>query len=107
MAAPRRTTPTGCSSARRPWLWKRCWPVISHRRRELVPLTDALRQKTQAMADEMNQYFARGYTPKVKPGTFCNACSLKELCLPALYKRADPRAYLKAYLGEVQAEDTP
>ena len=77
------------------------------RRRELVPLTDALRQKTQAMADEMNQYFARSYTPKVKPGTFCNACSLKELCLPALYKRADPRAYLKAYLDEVQAEDTP
>lgn len=77
------------------------------RRRELVLLTDALRQKTQAMADEMNQYFARGYTPKVKPGTFCNACSLKELCLPALYKRADPRAYLKAYLDEVQAEDTP
>ena len=55
----------------------------------------------------MNQYFARGYTPKVKPGTFCNACSLKELCLPALYKRADPKAYLKAYLDEVQAEDTP
>ena len=68
---------------------------------------DRLQLCAQAMADEMNQYFARGYTPKVKPGTFCNACSLKELCLPALYKRADPRAYLKAYLDEVQAEDTP
>ena len=68
---------------------------------------DRLQLCAQAMADEMNQYFARGYTPKVKPGTFCNACSLKELCLPALYKRADPKAYLKAYLDEVQAEDTP
>jgi len=77
------------------------------RRREVVPFTEELRAATQRMADEMNQYFARGYTPKVKPGTFCNACSLKELCLPALYKRADPRAYLKAYLDEVQAEDTP
>lgn len=29
----KRTTPTGCSSVRRPWLWKRCWPVISRRPR--------------------------------------------------------------------------
>lgn len=72
------------------------------RRRELVPLTDELRQKTQAMADEMQQYFARDYTPKVRPGTFCNACSLKELCLPVLYQRADPKAYLRAHLDEMQ-----
>lgn len=77
------------------------------RRRELVPLTEELRQKTQAMADEMNQYFARGYTPKVKPGIFCNACSLKELCLPVLYKRADPKAYLQERLNEVSSEDAP
>ena len=77
------------------------------RRRELVPLTDELRQKTQAMADEMQQYFARGYTPKVRPGTFCNACSLKELCLPVLCRRADPKAYLRAHLDEVQTEETP
>lgn len=77
------------------------------RRRELVPLTDELRQKTQAMADEMQQYFTRGYTPKVRPGTFCNACSLKELCLPVLYRRADPKAYLRFHLDEVQTEETP
>ena len=77
------------------------------RRRELVPLTDELRQKTQAMADEMQQYFARGYTPKVRPGTFCNACSLKELCLPVLCRRADPKAHLRFHLDEVQTEETP
>jgi len=76
------------------------------RRRELVPLTEELRQKTQAMADEMNHYFSRSYTPKVKPGTFCNACSLKNLCLPALYKRAAPKAYLRARLDEVQQEES-
>lgn len=78
------------------------------RRRELVPLTAELRQKTQAMADEMNQYFARGYTPKVKPGAHCNACSMKELCLPVLCRRADPKAYLRAYLDETaQTEESP
>ena len=72
------------------------------RRREVVPLTEELRQATQKMADEMHAYFARGYTPKSKPGTHCSACSLKELCLPVLYQRADPKAYLRAHLDEMQ-----
>ena len=72
------------------------------RRREVVPLTKELRQTTQKMADEMHAYFARGYTPKSKPGTHCSACSLKELCLPVLYQRADPKAYLRAHLDEMQ-----
>lgn len=70
------------------------------RRREIVLLTPELRQKTQDMADEMQRLWARGHTPKVKPGKFCNACSLKELCLPVLYQRADPTAYLRKYLHE-------
>ena len=77
------------------------------RRQELVPLTAELRQKTQDMADEMQQYFARSYTPKVRPGTFCNACSLKSLCLPVLCRRADAKAYLRLHLDEVQGEETP
>ena len=72
------------------------------RRREVLPLTEELRQTTQKMADEMHAYFARGYTPKSKPGTHCSACSLKELCLPVLYQRADPKAYLRAHLDEMQ-----
>ena len=70
------------------------------RRREWVDLTPELRQKTQRMADEMNAYWERGYTPKVKPGKHCNACSLKELCLPALYRRADAAGYIRAHLEE-------
>ena len=72
------------------------------RRREAVELTLELRQKTQAMADEMNAFFARGHTPKVKPGRHCNACSLKELCLPALCRRADPAGYIRAHLEEAE-----
>ena len=70
------------------------------RRRERVVLTPELRQTTLALADEMNRYFARGYTPKVKPGKHCSACSLKALCLPVLCQRADPNAYLRAHLDE-------
>lgn len=70
------------------------------RRREVVPFTEELRHTAQQMAEEMNQYFARGYTPKVKPGKRCNACSLKELCLPVLCQKADVHAYLRSHLDE-------
>lgn len=78
------------------------------KRRETVPFTEDLRSTAQRMADEMNQYFARGYTPKVKPGKHCNACSLKELCLPVLCQKADAKAYLRHHLDETaSAEVTP
>ena len=70
------------------------------RQREHVSLTPELRCTAQTMADEMNRLFARGYTPKSKPGKHCNACSLKELCLPALYQQADPAAYLREHIEE-------
>ena len=70
-------------------------------RREMVELTPGLREKTKRVAAEMYQYFVRGYTPKVKPGKHCNACSLKEVCLPILCSRADPLAYLRAHIEEV------
>lgn len=74
------------------------------RRRENVPLTPALREETRRMSEEMNDYFLRGYTPKSKPGRHCGACSLKGLCLPALYRRVDPAAYLRKHIdGEAEA----
>lgn len=108
----RRTTPTACSSVRRRWRWRRCWSArfpaalfyAETHRRELVELTPELRQKTLKMAVEMNDYFVRGYTPKVKPGKHCNACSLKELCLPALYRRVDAQEYVRTHLEEIAKE---
>ena len=72
------------------------------RRRQVVELTPELRQKTQEMAHEMNGYFSRGYTPKVKPGKHCNACSLKEVCLPVLCRRSDAAGYIRAHIEETQ-----
>lgn len=73
---------------------------VETHRREVVPFTSELRNATQAAAEEMNRYFERHYTPKSKPGKHCNACSLKELCLPVLYQRADPAAYLREHIDE-------
>ena len=49
---------------------------------------------------EMHELYRRGYTPKVKPTKSCNACSLKELCLPKLMKSRAVSAYLRAAMEE-------
>lgn len=70
------------------------------RRRECVKLTEELREEVRAMLTEMHAYQKRGCTPKVKTGAFCNACSLKAVCLPKLCKNRSAGAYLKDALEE-------
>lgn len=70
------------------------------RRREIVPLDAALRAEVVSMVELMNHYYRKGYTPKAKPTKGCNACSLKELCLPKLARLTDVSAYIKGRLEE-------
>lgn len=70
------------------------------RRRETVELNDMLREQVRRMLNEMHGFFRRGYTPKVKPNKSCNACSLKELCLPRLCRNLSAADYLSNMLGE-------
>lgn len=66
------------------------------RRREIVCFTDELRQEVRDRLAEMHRLYRRAYTPKVKPSKGCNACSLKELCLPKLLKTQSVSSYLAA-----------
>lgn len=65
------------------------------RRRTDVVFTPELRQEVRSLLEEMHALYARGHTPKVKVGKSCNACSLKELCLPKLMKSRSVTAYLR------------
>ena len=51
---------------------------------------------------EMHRLYRAGHTPRVKPTKSCNACSLKELCLPRLYRTDSVSAYLRGSM-----EDAP
>ena len=73
------------------------------RRRETVAFTAELRGQVTAMLDEMRRLYDRGYTPKAKPTKGCNACLLKEICLPRLNKLPKVSAYITRFTGE----DTP
>lgn len=70
------------------------------RRRVRVAFTQELRSQVCSLLEEMHQLYRRGYTPKVKPTKSCNACSMKELCLPRLMKSRSVSAYLKGALEE-------
>lgn len=70
------------------------------RRRVEVSFTPELRQEVRDCLREMHELYRRGHTPKVKPTKSCNACSLKELCLPRLMKTLPVKTYLQKSLEE-------
>ncbi len=71
-----------------------------NRRRARVEFTDELRTQVKAMLEEMHELWKKGYTPKVKPQKGCNACSLKEICIPRLMKTKSVSSYMEAKLAE-------
>ena len=71
------------------------------RRRERITFTEELRAQVRELLAQMHDLYRRGYTPKVKPTKSCNACSMKELCLPKLMKNRSVSAYLKSAMEEV------
>lgn len=66
------------------------------RRREKVEFTEEVRGRVHECAEQMHRLFERRYTPKVKRRRSCNACSLKNICLPELMQGADVAEYLAA-----------
>lgn len=72
------------------------------RRRTVVPFTPELRGRVRDSLSEMHALYQRRYTPKVKPSKACNACSLKEQCLPRLMNREKVSDYLTAAMEELK-----
>lgn len=69
---------------------------IKHR--EAVLITEVMRNEVRNIFHQMHNYFKRQYTPRVKPGKFCNSCSLKNICLPELENTISVRHYMERYL---------
>ena len=70
------------------------------RRREAICFDEDLRERVRTILHEMHDFYSRGHTPKVKPSKACNACSLKELCLPKLMKKRSTVEYLQKSLED-------
>lgn len=70
------------------------------RRREIVPLDAELREAVLGMLDQMRKYLHVGYTPKARQNKGCNACSLRDICLPKLEKMSDVSSYIRSRLED-------
>ena len=49
---------------------------------------------------QMHQLYDKRYTPKVKWSKSCNACSLKDICLPKLGKTPNVKEYIHTAITE-------
>ena len=70
------------------------------RHRLKVDFDDEIRNEVVKLFEEMHLYYRRGYTPKVKISKKCNACSLKDLCVPVLNKNTSVAEYIDKFISE-------
>lgn len=68
------------------------------RRRKEIIFTNELREKVFHISEEMHDLWKKGYTPNVKWKKGCNACSLKDICVPKLGKTKSVGAYIEKRL---------
>ncbi len=70
------------------------------RRREVVDLDKELRSRVRELLSQMHDLYRRSHTPKAKPSKGCNACSLKEICIPKLVRKSSVLDYLRKSMEE-------
>ena len=70
------------------------------RHRLSVEITAELRQQVIELTEEMHMLYRKKYTPKGKRTKACNACSLKDICLPVICGKKTASGYLQEMLGE-------
>ena len=70
------------------------------RHRLKVDFDDEIRNEVVKLFEEMHLYYRRGYTPKVKISKKCNACSLKDLCVPVLNKNKSVAEYIDKFISK-------
>ena len=68
--------------------------------RTKVEFTNETREKVRKIFAEMHKYYEQRYTPKVKISKKCNACSLKDICLPVLNKKRSVSRYIDKIISE-------
>ncbi|WP_295208059.1 CRISPR-associated protein Cas4 [Ruminococcus sp.] len=74
------------------------------RRREKIEFEEAVFEKVREYSEQMHRLFERRYTPKVKRRKGCNACSLKNLCLPEIMQSRSVKDYLSELTENTKGE---
>lgn len=70
------------------------------RRRTGVAFSTDMRQRVETLLAEMHQHMQQGYTPRPRQTKSCQACSLRDLCLPGLGKAPSVSDYIGQHIKE-------
>lgn len=70
------------------------------KRRTRVEFSADMRKRVETLLAEMHQDMQRGYTPRPKPTRSCQACSLKDICLPELGRAPSVFDYIGQHVKE-------
>lgn len=70
------------------------------KRRVEVPLTAELKHQVRTIAAEMQDYYRRRHTPKVKTGPHCQSCSLQHVCMSELLSKRSVKSYIEGKIKE-------
>lgn len=65
-----------------------------------MEFSEELRDEVCELFKEMHHYYDARYTPKVRWSKACNACSLKDICLPVLGKKKSVKDYIYRHIEE-------
>ena len=77
------------------------------RRRTEVIFTEKLRRRVCGLVSEMYHLYDMGATPSAVYGSYCQSCSLVDICLPQMSERArSVSRYLNGIFSEVNHEKT-
>ena len=68
--------------------------------REVISITDSLRQLTQQCADRMHETYKSQQLPPASKQKFCRRCSLQDICMPEVSECARASSYLNRNLYE-------
>ncbi|MGE5553385.1 MAG: CRISPR-associated protein Cas4 [Betaproteobacteria bacterium] len=75
------------------------------RRRRSVCLTASLRQRVEELCLRMHALFEAGITPRAERGKRCQACSLIDVCIPALTRKPrSVRGYIVRHLADTERD---
>jgi CRISPR-associated exonuclease Cas4 len=70
------------------------------RRRDVIHVSEELRELTRKCADKMHEVFSSMQIPKSVYSPHCKRCSLYDICLPLVCNKSQVSIYLKKYLYE-------
>ena len=68
--------------------------------REVIAISDRLRETTRQCAIEMHDIFKSGKMPQAEPARHCRNCSLKDICMPEMSDCTKVATYLNRNLYE-------